>query len=244
MPTSRRRASTITAGPGRRTAQPSRSPIEMSAAPNVVKSPPPMRFSKADVLDVFGRQDAAYRLAILASHWLRGATNYKPSAADEARNLAMEAAGKWIPFSDLADELERDPGPLAYDFVLNQLHASVRMPLEVLTAYCHDYDHRSGRSVLVPQLEAAEWYVYPRAVRNALSHDLRFRFSSKFKELLPTTWHGITISAEMEGQPVSWETFGNGPGYELLLAMQEFASRLPDDAVDEAPHPRVDRQRF
>ena len=43
-----------------------------------------MRFTKAEVLDVFRRQDATYRLAILASHWLRGATYYKPSAAAEA----------------------------------------------------------------------------------------------------------------------------------------------------------------
>ena len=57
-----------------------------------------MRFTKAEVLDIFRRQDATYRLAILASHWLRGATNYKPSAAEEARSLAMEAAGKRIPF--------------------------------------------------------------------------------------------------------------------------------------------------
>ena len=129
--------------------------VVLSADMSDLDSPvSPMRFTKAEVLDIFRRQDATYRLAILASHWLRGATNYKPSAAEEARSLAMEAAGKRIPFSDLADELERDPGPIASEFVLNQLHASVRVPLEILTAYCLDHDRRTGHSALVPRLRA------------------------------------------------------------------------------------------
>ena len=135
--------------------------VVLSADMSDLDSPvSPMRFTKAEVLDIFRRQDATYRLAILASHWLRGATNYKPSAAEEARSLAMEAAGKRIPFSDLADELERDPGPIASEFVLNQLHASVRVPLEILTAYCLDHDRRTGHSALVPRLRATAWYLY------------------------------------------------------------------------------------
>jgi site-specific recombinase XerC len=43
-------------------------------------------------------------------------------------------------FRNLADELKRNLGPIAPEFVLDQLHTSIRVPLEILTAYCHDYD--------------------------------------------------------------------------------------------------------
>jgi hypothetical protein len=198
-----------------------------------------MRFSKTEVLEVFRRQEAAYRLAILASHWLRNTANFKPSVAQEARGLAMEVAGKWIPFSDLADELEIDPVPLASEFVLNQLHTSIRAPLEILTEYCHDYDEAAPGSNLVVRLKGAEWYVYARAIRNAVSHNFRFKFDDGFKKLLPTTWHGLTISMALDGKPMNWDTFGNKPGYELLLEMQNFAEMLPDEpsAARTAPTP-------
>jgi hypothetical protein len=55
------------------------------------------RFMKSDLLNQMERQDRSYRLAILASHWLRGGEHYAPSAVHEARALSMEAEGKWIP---------------------------------------------------------------------------------------------------------------------------------------------------
>jgi hypothetical protein len=180
-----------------------------------------MRFTKSEMMEIFRQQDLAYRMTILASHWLRLATVYKPSAIDEARNLSMEVNGQWLSFSDIADELERDPNPITSAFVLNQLHTSIRAPLE-------DYDKITGEPLLLGRLRSAPWYVYARAIRNAVSHNFHFRFDANFRKLLPTTWRGITISVEHDGTRISWDTFGNKPGYRLLLEMKSFAEMLPE----------------
>lgn len=54
----------------------------------------------------------------------------------------MQALDKWVPYSDLAELLEKDPSRLVVtsDFVLNQLHALIRAPFELLHDYCEDYD--------------------------------------------------------------------------------------------------------
>lgn len=187
-----------------------------------------MRFTKAEVLEAFRRQEAAYRVAIVASHWLRGSTNYKPSAAEEARSLQMEALGRWMSFADVADQLETDPEAVSSELVLNQLHASIRFPFEMLRDYCNDYDSFTGREELLPRLWSAEWYVYAWAIRNAASHNFLFNFRGAIKSRLPTTWHGITITPEMEGTPLSWNTFGARPGHALVLTMRAFATELPE----------------
>ena len=101
-----------------------------------------MRFQKSEVLEEFDRQDRCYRLAILSSHWLRDTAPFKPSAAEEARGLQMEARGRWISYADLAEILEQAmPREIATsDFLLNQLHALIRAPFELLSDYCEDYD--------------------------------------------------------------------------------------------------------
>jgi len=187
-----------------------------------------MRFTKPEMLEVFRQQDLMYRMAILASHWFRLPTVYKPSAIEDARGLWMEVNEQWMSFADIADELEHNPYPIASEFVLNQLHAAIRAPLEVLAGYCQDYDKLGLETNLTVRLKSTPWYIYARAIRNAVSHNFHFRFDVKFKKLLPTTWHGITISAEHDGQRISSETFGNAPGYDLLLEMKSFAERLPE----------------
>ncbi len=178
------------------------------------------------------RQDAAYRLAIVASHWIRDHRTFKPNAVEEARGLWMEVDDNWIDFTDIANELERDPNLLSGELVMNQLHTTIRAPLEVLRDYCEDYDAAQGTPTLMPFLENAEWYVYATAVRNAVSHNFRFRFSRGFLKRLPTTWNNMSISADMEGKPLEPHTFWHRQGYALFLAMQEFAKQLPDFVVE------------
>ena len=54
----------------------------------------------------------------------------------------MQALDRWISYADLADLLGEDPSRLVItsDFVLNQLHALIRVPFELLGDYCEDYD--------------------------------------------------------------------------------------------------------
>jgi hypothetical protein len=67
-----------------------------------------MRFSKADILQAFEREDRSYRLGIMCTHWIRDVERYTPNAADLAPALNMQAAGRWISYGDLAPLLS-DP---------------------------------------------------------------------------------------------------------------------------------------
>jgi hypothetical protein len=189
-----------------------------------------MRFTKSDILEEFNRQDRSYRLAIICSHWLQGGTQYKPSAVDEARRLRMQALDKWISYSDLADLLERDPTRLVItaDFVLNQLHALVRAPFELLSDYCEDFDKAVPDSQLVTAFRAADWYEFARIIRNTVSHNFHFRFSKYDRSRLPIMWRGISLTADLEGKTMTYESFWHKPGYELFLAMRGFAEALPE----------------
>jgi hypothetical protein len=92
-----------------------------------LSSSPLMRFTKADILQEFDRQDCSYRLAIISSHWLQGGAQYKPSAIEEAQNLRMQAGNKWVSYTDLAGLLGKDPSRflITTEFVLIPLHALI-----------------------------------------------------------------------------------------------------------------------
>src|SRR5947209_5802280 len=100
-----------------------------------------MRFTKSEILESFNRQSRSYRLAILCTHWLQDAARYKPSAAEDARGLLMQTDNQWVSYADLADLLEQQESCSATtsDFLLNQLHALIRAPFELLRDYCEDY---------------------------------------------------------------------------------------------------------
>ena len=116
-----------------------------------------MRFTKSEILEEFVRQDRSYRLAIIASHWLQGGGQYKPSAVEEARGLHMQVLNGWVSYSDLAELLEQDPSrfSITTDFVLNQLHALIRVPFELLGDYCEDYDQAAPGRTLLGQLRSS-----------------------------------------------------------------------------------------
>jgi hypothetical protein len=94
-----------------------------------------MRFTKPDIMQIFRRQDVAYRLAIMASHWLRGGDEFSPSAISLGRDLHMQIGGRWVSFSDLSDLLERPDSMFVAttEFMANQLHALIRVSYEVLS---------------------------------------------------------------------------------------------------------------
>jgi len=190
-----------------------------------------MRLAKSDILKEFDRQDRSYRLAILCSHWLRDTAHYKPSAASEARGLQMKARGRWISYADLAEMLEQQVPCTAItsDFVLNQLHALIRAPYELLLDYCEDYDREVPTSRTLNDLKATAWYEFTRLIRNAISHNFHFDFSDAVKRRMPITWNGITLTTEMHGKAMTYELW-HKPGYELFLEMRDFAGALPEVA--------------
>lgn len=189
-----------------------------------------MRFTKAEVIEEFSRQDRSYRLAILATHWLQGGTQFTPSAIDEARGLQMKMTDRWISYSDLADLLEQTPArfAIATDFALNQLHALLRAPFELLTDYCEDFSQVEPAWQLIDRLKSTDWYDFARIVRNTVSHNFRFHFSERDKARLPIGWRGNSLTADLHGKPLTYELFWHNSGYELFLAMRDFAEALPE----------------
>jgi hypothetical protein len=189
-----------------------------------------MRFTKFEVLDEFARQDRSYRLAIISSHWLQGGAQYKPSAAEEARGLHMKVLDTWVSYFDLAELLEQDPSrfSITTDFVLNQLHSLVRVPFELLGDYCEDYDQVAPGRMMMKVLRAADWYEYARAIRNTVSHNFRFDFSKYKAEAFPITWCGISLTPDLHGKTITFESFWHKSGYELFVAMRSFAKTLPE----------------
>jgi len=88
------------------------------------------------------------------------------------------------------------------DFVLNQLHALIRAPFELLHDYCEDYDQAAMTSLMLPQMKGMRWYTFTRFVRNAISHNFCYEFGKGDRKLLPVSWNGITLSEEMNGQVI------------------------------------------
>jgi hypothetical protein len=188
--------------------------------------------SKSAVLEALDREDRSYRLALLCSNWIRDAAHYTPSAAHEARGMSMEARGQWISFADIADKLEQPMAreAVSSDFVLNHLYTLIRTPFELLRAYCNDFDKGCPGHHLADSLRRTDWYSFARLIRNAVSHNFHFDFTARDMGMMPITWNGITLTADMHGRPLTYEAFWHKPGYELFLQMRSFAETLPEAA--------------
>jgi hypothetical protein len=186
-----------------------------------------MRVAKTEILKCFDKQERSYRLALLCTYWIRDTAPYKPSVSETARGFRMNVRGQWLSFADLADVLEQQSSrdALSSDFVLNQLHALIRAPLGILEDYCKTYDKVDPTRCLWQEMRATPWFQFTRIVRNAISHNFHFHYGSSDK--LPITWNGITLSREMEGQPIAYELW-HKKGYELFLEMKAFAEALPE----------------
>jgi len=185
-----------------------------------------VRFAKREVLECFDRQDRSYRLALLCTYWIRDTARYKPNASEEAKGFRMKVCGTWLSFADLADMLEQQSSreALSSDFLLNQLHALIRAPFEILRDYCEDYDKTNSTRSLLEKMKETSWYEVARIVRNTISHNLRVQY----KKTEPTRWNGITISQEMDGKTITSESLWHKSGYELFLEMRRFAEALPE----------------
>src|SRR6266849_7462257 len=189
-----------------------------------------MRFTKTEIVESLDRDERSYRLAMLATHWLRDTARFKPSAAEQARGLAMQVCGRWVSFADLADKLEDGAARelLSSDFMLNQLHTLVRVPFELLSDYCEDFDRAAPGRGLLDEMKATPWYWYTRMIRNAVSHNFHFHFDERDRARMPVAWNGIELTEDMQGKPLGSEALWHKPGYELFQEMRAFADALPE----------------
>ncbi|MGJ5134357.1 hypothetical protein [Bradyrhizobium oligotrophicum] len=142
----------------------------------------------------------------------------------------MKVLDAWVSYSDLAELLEQDASRFSVttDFVLNQLHALIRVPFELLTDYCEDFDQVAPGQLLMNQLRSTDWYEYARAIRNTVSHNFRFDFSKYRPEKFPIAWRDISLTSDLHGKAITFESFWHKSGYELFAAMRSFAEKLPE----------------
>ncbi|MBI1777738.1 MAG: hypothetical protein HYR63_20555 [Proteobacteria bacterium] len=196
---------------------------------------PQRRFTKADVLVIFQRQDHAYQLALLASQLLRSQNNSQGTVSATARGSQTGFGSHWISGAELAAKLdseERDG--LWSEFTLVQLHALIQFPLEVLEDYCEDAKQLAA-------LAATDWYRFAKHIRNAVAHNRRFHFGrnneGRFKHL-PASWEGQEITEDMQGKPLTFEHLWHQNGYRLFVAMRAFLESLPEPPLDSRclPH--------
>ncbi len=193
-----------------------------------------MRFTKTEIIAAFEREDRAYRLGMMCTHWIRDIERYTPNAADLAPKLHMQAGDRWISNDDLAalltDPMKREM--LSSDFLLTYLHTLIRAPFELLSDYCEDFDKAAPGRALLSKMKSEPWYAVAYIVRNAVSHNFHIEFG-KFRDQLPIRWRTVVFAKEMEGQPMTATIFWHKPGYELFLEMRAFAGALPDAPVKQ-----------
>lgn len=124
-----------------------------------------------------------------------------------------------VNFAHIAEQLD-DPAKLQKS-VDAYLQMNIRMigkePYEAIKAYCAE-THQ------MELLRKQPWYHFARIIRNAVSHDFRFRFSKADKKLLPISWNGQTIDLALNDKVVPLSLFGYQTSLELFLAMRDFVT--------------------
>ena len=189
----------------------------------------PMRFTKAEILSAFEREDRSYRLGMMCTHWIRDVERYTPTAAKLANEVQMSANNSWISNGDLAvalvDPAQRET--LSSNFLLTYLHTLIRAPFELLSDYCEDFDKVHPDERLHKRFTESAWYGVAYIVRNAVSHSFHIQFG-KLRHTLPITWRTVTITEAMDGRPMTDDIFWHKPGYELFMEMRAFAENMPE----------------
>jgi len=143
--------------------------------------------------------------------------------------MQMKTDDRWILNHDIASLLA-DPMKLellSSDFLLTYLHTLIRAPFELLSDYCKDYDGAASAVSLLNEMKSQPWYGVAYIVRNAVSHNFHIQLG-RMRGKLPICWRTVTITEEMDGQPMTAAIFWHKPGYELFLEMRAFAEALPE----------------
>ena len=115
----------------------------------------------------------------------------------------------------LANKSDRDIAIKEFTNML--LRSLVTGAFSVIKMYCLNTKQ-------VVQLQIQPWYKFARLIMDSLINNGVFLFSTL--DDLPITWHGKTITANMDGQPLKLEFFGYVQAWELFLDIQDFAQTL------------------
>jgi len=103
-------------------------------------------------------------------------------------------------FDKLADYLE---DPDMKKMIGNDIHNIFlrfifREPYELIFNYCKNSNQ-------LDKLRSKDWFHFARLCRNAMAHNLAWKFTNDDRRILPVTYWGQTISEDMEGITVTRE---------------------------------------
>ncbi|MBI2872428.1 MAG: hypothetical protein HYY00_04470 [Chloroflexi bacterium] len=92
---------------------------------------------------------------------------------------------------------------------------------EIVRLYC-------DRNALTALMFQQPWAAFLRLVRSSFVHtDAYWDFTGGGKNLVPATWHGKTITKDMEVTPVKVDFYGYFDSWKMWEDVYQFASQLP-----------------
>lgn len=144
---------------------------------------------------------------------------FTESASIEHLRMSQASFGDYtVKFSQVSYllESETDRQIALKEFLTMLLRALLKESFELL----RDYAKASEQGAL---LGAQPWYQFSRMIRNCISHDFHFRFTSKDLKMLPVTWSARTIDADLEGKPLAISFLGYAGTWELFYELEKFA---------------------
>lgn len=83
--------------------------------------------------------------------------------------------------------------------------------------------HHAETRGLARELKTQLWYHFARLVRNCIGHNFILEFKDRDLALMPLTWRKCTLTATMNGEPLSSELFGYAQAWRLSLDMRQYA---------------------
>lgn len=91
----------------------------------------------------------------------------------------------------------------------------IKESFEVTQAYANAIGEKN-------ELKKEEWFQFARIVRNAISHDFHFKFSSFDRNYLPITYRAVTIDQSMDGKAMPSNVLPPGLTWELYSRFTAF----------------------
>lgn len=119
-----------------------------------------------------------------------------------------------IPFTDIYNTGENFKFGVK-EFLKMALRAVVKESYNLIYDYCKETGQLS-------KLKSQSWFHFTRLIRNALSHNFKFVFKNRDKEILPISWNKSTIDINLDGKDLHIGIIGYEGVWKLLSDMRDF----------------------
>ena len=140
------------------------------------------------------------------------------SSIEHLRSSHASFGGYTVKFDqvNLLLALDNDRQIALKEFLTMLIRALLKESFELV----REYSENSKQTNL---LTAQPWYQFARLIRNCVSHDFHFRFTSNDMKKLPVTWNTRVVDAPLQGKPLTISFLGYDGTWELFNEMEQFA---------------------